>query len=347
MALQAHTACASHKYHLCLMPIRPTVLPAFAVFAAAARHQNFAHAAEELHLTASAVSHHVRRLETTLGVTLFQRHARGVVLTAQGRTLADATNVALADLDAISGSLLNRDQDVARVRVTTLHSLAYCWLIPRLPSFTAAHPQVHLDFETSISLARFDDAGPDLGIRHGPGPWPGLTAHYLMDDALFPVAAPTLPGVRLVTKAAHIARLPLISDLGLQGWPDWFRAAEVRGANLPAAHSFTDSTDAMLAAVSGLGVALARRHIAAPYIERGELIPLPGPVLKAGFAYYVVHPAHRRPTPAAAAFIDWLRREAAKEEPAPSSGRGTSRSAALPPRAPASAGDRPVRKAGK
>ena len=62
------------------MPIRPTVLPAFAVFAAAARHQNFAHAAEELHLTASAVSHHVRRLETTLGVTLFQRHARGVVL---------------------------------------------------------------------------------------------------------------------------------------------------------------------------------------------------------------------------------------------------------------------------
>ena len=176
------------------MPIRPTVLPAFAVFAAAARHQNFAHAAEELHLTASAVSHHVRRLETTLGVTLFQRHARGVVLTAQGRTLADATNVALADLDAISGSLLSRDQDVARVRITTLHSLAYCWLIPRLASFTAAHPQVHLDFETSISLARFDDAGPDLGIRHGPGPWPGLTAHYLMDDALFPVAAPTFAG---------------------------------------------------------------------------------------------------------------------------------------------------------
>ena len=330
------------------MPIRPTVLPAFAVFAAAARHQNFAHAAEELHLTASAVSHHVRRLETTLGVTLFQRHARGVVLTTQGRALADATNVALADLDAISGSLLSRDQDTARVRITTLHSLAYCWLIPRLASFTAAHPNVQLDFETSITLTRFDDAGPDLGIRHGPGPWPGLTAHYLMDDSLFPVAAPTLPGVRQVTKAAHIPRLPLLSDLGLQGWPDWFRAAEVRGANLPAAHSFTDSTDAMLAAVCGLGVALARKHIAAPYIERGELIQLPGPMLKARFSYYVVHPAHRRPTPAAAAFIEWLRREAAKEEPAPSSGRGTSRSVAQPARAPASGGgDRRARKGGK
>ena len=299
------------------MPIRPTVLPAFAVFAAAARYQNFAHAAEELHLTASAVSHHVRRLETTLGVTLFQRHARGVALTAQGRALADATNVALADLDAVSRSLLSTDREVARVRITTLHSLAYCWLIPRLPAFTAAHPNVHLDFETSIALARFDDTGPDLGIRHGPGPWPGLTAHYLMDDALFPVASPALPGIKQVTQAAHIARLPLISDLGLQGWPDWFRAADMHRASLPAVHSFTDSTDAMLAAVCGLGVALARRHIAAPYIERGDLIQLPGPTLKARFSYYVVHPAHRRPTPAAAAFIDWLRLEATKDDVVP------------------------------
>jgi LysR family transcriptional regulator, glycine cleavage system transcriptional activator len=329
------------------MPIRPTVLPAFAVFAAAARHQNFAHAAEELHLTASAVSHHVRRLETTLGVILFQRHARGVVLTAQGRALADATNAALADLDAVSGSLLSRDKEIARVRVTTLHSLAYCWLIPRLPAFAAAHPNVQLDLETSVALVRFDDSGPDLGIRHGPGPWPGLTAHYLMDDALFPVAAPTLPGIRQVVKATHILRLPLISDVGLQGWPDWFRAADVRRANLPASYSFTDSTDALLAAVHGLGVALARKHIAAPYIERGELIQLPGPTLKARFAYYVVHPAHRRPTAAAATFMDWLRREAAKEESAAFSGRGTSRSAAPLSRAPAAAGDRPARRAGK
>ncbi len=288
----------------------------------------------------------MRRLETTLGVTLFQRHARGVALTAQGRVLADATNAALADLDAVSGSLLSRDHEVARVRVTTLHSLAYCWLIPRLPGFTATHPNVQLDFETSIALARFDDAGPDLGIRHGPGPWPGLTAHFLMDDALFPVASPTLAGLRQVTSAAHIPRLPLISDLGLQGWPDWFRAADVRQASLPAAHSFTDSTDAMLAAVCGLGVALARMHIAAPYIEREELIQLPGPVLKARFSYYVVHPAHRRPAPAAAAFIDWLRREAAKEQVA-TSARRSPRSAAQPRRAPSSAGDRPARRAGK
>jgi LysR family transcriptional regulator, glycine cleavage system transcriptional activator len=329
------------------MPIRPTVLPAFAVFAAAARHQNFAHAAEELHLTASAVSHHVRRLETTLGVTLFQRHARGVALTAQGRALADATNTALADLDAVAGSLLSREQEVARVRITTLHSLAYTWLIPRLPAFVAAHPDVHLDFETSIALARFDDAGPDLGIRHGPGPWPGLTAHFLMDDVLFPVASPALSGVKQVTKAAHIPRLPLISDLGLQGWADWFRAADVRSAILPAVHSFTDSTDALLAAVCGLGVALARWHIVAPYLARGELMQLPGPMLKARFSYFVVHPTHRRPTPAAAAFIEWVRREAAKDDLAPAPDRGTAHSAAPQPRAAAIGAGRAARKGGK
>ena len=80
------------------MVLRPDWLPALSAFESAARHQNFAHAAEELNLTASAVSHHVRKLESRLGVALFQRHARGVTLTAEGRRLADASGSALASL---------------------------------------------------------------------------------------------------------------------------------------------------------------------------------------------------------------------------------------------------------
>lgn len=294
------------------MNVRPALLPAFGVFATAARHQNFAHAAEELHLTASAVSHHVRRLEAILGVTLFQRQARGVALTAEGRVVADAASAALADLEAVSSSLRPGDATVAHVRVAALHSLTYCWLMPRLAGFVAEHPDVRFNVETSTALARFDDAGPDVAIRHGPGHWPGLTAYHLMDDAMFPVAAPTLPGIERVSKPEHIARLPLVADLALQGWRDWFRAAGVRGVRLPQMHTFSDSTDAMLAAVYGIGAALGRKHIAAPYLERGELIQLPGPLMKPRFAYYVVHPAHRRPSPAAATFIEWLKGEAAK-----------------------------------
>jgi len=297
------------------MQLRPTLLPSLGVFAAAARHQNLAHAAEELHLTASAVSHHVRKLESLLGVSLFQRHARGVKLTPEGRQLADAATAALADVAAVAGAL-HPQADVIPLKVTTLHSLAYCWLLPRLPRFCAAHPQVRVEFDSSPALARFDDNGPDLGIRYGTGHWPGVTSHHLMDDELFPVASPALPGVRAVTTPAQITTLPMLSDLGPQGWREWFRDAGVHGPQLPTAHVFSDSTDVMRAAVYGLGAALARKHIATPYLQRYELVRLPGPAIRARFAYYAVHATHRTLSPAGRSFLDWLK-DQAKDERTP------------------------------
>ncbi|WP_234839240.1 LysR substrate-binding domain-containing protein, partial [Xanthomonas perforans] len=87
----------------------------------------------------------------------------------------------------------------------------------------------------------------------------------------------------------------------------------VRGTTVPPMHTFNDSTDAMRAAVYGLGAVLARKHIAQPYLQRYELVRLPGPTLKARYAYYIVHPSHRELSPAAALFIDWLKREAQDE----------------------------------
>ncbi len=297
------------------MHLRPTLLPSLGVFAIAARHQNLAHAAEELHLTASAVSHHVRKLERLLGVTLFQRHARGVSLTPEGRQLADAATSALADVSAVAGAL-HPQADVVPLRVTTLHSLAYCWLVPRLPRFCAAHPQVRVEFDSSPALARFDENGPDLGIRYGDGHWPGVTSHHLMDDELFPVASPALPGVADVTTPQQITRLPMLSDLGPHGWREWLREAGVHGAQLPTPHVFSDSTDVMRAAVYGLGAALARKHIAKPYLQRYELVRLPGPAIRARFAYYAVHAAHRTLSPASKLFLDWLK-DQAKDERTP------------------------------
>jgi LysR family transcriptional regulator, glycine cleavage system transcriptional activator len=295
------------------MNLRPSLLPALGVFAAAARHQNFAHAAEELHLTASAVSHHVRKLEATLGVVLFQRHARGVALTGEGRLLADAAAAAVSDLDAVAQSL-GGARDGARLRINTLHSLTYCWLLPRLPRFLTAHPDIRVSVETETALTRFEDGGADLAIRHGPGHWPGLNSHHLMDDELFPVASPGLPGIAGITEPAQIAGLPLLSDNALQGWHDWFRAAGLRRQHLPEMHMFSDSTDVMRAAVYGIGIALARRWIALPYLQRYELQRLPGPALRTRFAYYAVHPAHRRLNANAAAFVDWLKQEAQDED---------------------------------
>lgn len=288
------------------MTLRPDWLPALAAFETAARHQNFAHAAEELHLTASAVSHHVRKLEARLGVALFQRHARGVALTAEGRQLADAAGSALADLEGVLRDLRAADAERDRVRITTLHSWSHSWLVPRLPLFHARHPDLRLTIDTATALTRFDDGGPDLGIRHGLGHWPGLTAHYLMDDAQYPVVSPTFPGVDAIRTAADIARLPLIADLTRQGWADWFRAAGVHGVHLDEHYVFTDATATVQAAVQGLGVALARERIVRPTLDAGLLRMLPVPSVKTRFEYYVVYPSHRRLRPAARCFVDWL-----------------------------------------
>lgn len=294
------------------MTLRADWLPALAAFESAARHQNFAHAAEEMHLTASAVSHHVRKLEARLGVSLFQRHARGVSLTPEGRQLADAAGSALSDMEGVLHSLHGARDEQDLVRVTTLHSLTYTWLLPRLPVFAQAHPQIRLSLDTEIALTRFEDGGPDFGIRHGPGHWPGLTAYLLMDDALYPVAAPTLAGVNEVRTAQHVAGLPLLSDLSRQGWQDWFRAAAVHGVTVREQYRLTDSTAAVKAAVLGLGAALARERIARPYLDSGQLQRLPGPALKTRWNYFIVHPSHRRLPPAAQTLVDWLLDEGRK-----------------------------------
>ncbi len=288
------------------MVLRPDWLPALSAFESAARHQNFAHAAEELNLTASAISHHVRKLESRLGVALFQRHARGVTLTAEGRRLADASGSALADMEGALRTLRGDRDEEHRVRITTLHSLAYTWLLPRLPGFASKHPDIRLAFDTETALARFDEGGLDLGIRHGPGHWPGLSSHRLMDEVLFPVASPRMAGIEGIATPADIPRVPLLLDHARQGWHDWLRFAGVHGAALDERYSFSDTTDALLAAANGMGAALARERIVVPYLRDGRLVELPGPRMAARWGYHIVYPAHRRLRPAAQVFVDWL-----------------------------------------
>lgn len=296
------------------MSLHASLLPALGVFAAAARHQNFSHAAVELHLTASAVSHHVRRLESMLGVSLFQRHARGVLLTPEGRLLADAASAALGDVQSVFDAL-HRNRRAERVRISVLPSLAPTWLLPRLPGFLRAHPRVQVDIDTDRALSRFDASGPDLGVRYGPGHWPGTVARFLMDDALVPMTSPAL--AEGVDTPEQILDRPLITDVAPEGWREWFRAAGVHAPRVAGTHTISDSADGLAAAAAGVGVVLARRRLASAHLADGRLVRLPGPSLPARYAYYVVHAAHREPSAPAAAFIGWLEREARLDTDAP------------------------------
>ena len=289
---------------------RSTWLAALGAFEAAARLQNFAHAGAELHLTASAISHHVRKLEAQLGVTLFRRHARGVSLTPAGRTLADATAASLTEIESVLAGF-ERERKAERVRVTMLPSFAACWFMPRVAKFAAMHPDIRLTIDADRALSRFEPGGPDLGIRYGLGQYAGLATHHLMDDAMFPAASPKLPGVRKVKAAADIAQLPLIGDLSLQGWRDWFRVAGVSRARIDALHHIADTSDAMDAAAGGLGAVLARKRLATEHLASGRLVRLPGPEMSTRYAYYLVHPQDRPLSPAAMKLSAWIRAQAA------------------------------------
>lgn len=289
------------------MTLRPSLFASLSVFAAVVRHQNFAHAAEELHLTASAVSHHIRKLETRLDLTLFLRHARGVSLTPEGRLLADATGGALTDVEAVLDALHESHRN-QRVRLSVLPSLATDWLMPRLGRFREAHPDILLSIATDNLLARFDDGSLDLGLRYGPGQWPGVTARFLMPGALLPTASPAMAAD--IETPEQIAQLPLITDIAPEGWREWFRHAGVRSARLAGMYDISNSANGLRAAASGLGAILARKRLAEPLLASGRLVRLPGPEMPTRFSYYIVHAAHHRPKPAARRFIAWLEREA-------------------------------------
>jgi LysR family transcriptional regulator, glycine cleavage system transcriptional activator len=296
-------------------PLRAHWLPALGAFASAARHHSFARAGEELHLTAAAISHHVRKLEAALGVALFQRQPRGVTLTAEGRRLADAAHNALGELDEAIAQLL-RARQAPCVRLSSLPSLTSAWLVPRLPRFVDAHPGIRIHLDSDRGLARFDEGGVDLALRYGLGVWPGLAAHWLMGDTLIAAAAPALIERHGIESVADVARLPLIADLSPQSWPDWFRAAGQRRVRLAEMHSFSDAADALAAAVGGVGAVLARQRLAEDLLVDGRLQRLPGPSVPARFSYFLVHPAQRPPSEPAARFIEWLQAEAARDEAA-------------------------------
>lgn len=289
------------------MSLRPSLFSSLSVFAAVTRHHNFAHAAEELHLTASAVSHHIRKLEGMLKLTLFVRHARGVSLTPEGRLLADATGGAMSEVEAVLEALHESHRN-QRVRISALPSLATDWLMPRLGRFRQAHPEILLSIDTLNRLATFTEGDIDLGIRYGPGQWAGVTARFLMPGSLLPAACPAMAAD--IDTPEQIAGLPLITDISPEGWREWFRHAGVTRARLAGMYDIYNSANGLRAAAVGLGAILARKRLAEPLLADGRLVRLPGPEMTTRFSYYIAHAADRRPKPAARKFIAWLEREA-------------------------------------
>jgi LysR family glycine cleavage system transcriptional activator len=277
-------------------------------FVAAARSGNLSRAAESLNLTVSALSHQIRGLEERLGLRLFVRGARGVELTSDGRRLYDRVGAHYDVLEQALRPYRSRCDDV--LTITLMPSFASSWLVPRLPHFLAAQPQLEINLQSSVNVVDFErETDIDAGLRFGPGTWPGVQAVHLFDDRVTPTASPAL-----IAKLGRptLETLPQFPLLGAPGgrWSEWF---EHFGGRPPSRFvaSFDDSETLHRAAAEGLGIALGRETLARPLIDAGRLVPLfDASWLKAEFAHYLVYPARSEQHAGLLAFREWLLEEA-------------------------------------
>lgn len=281
-------------------------LVALRAFEAAARHLSFKRAADELHVTPTAVSHHVRLLEETLGVRLFERRPRQVVMTAEAQVLYPVLRDGLDNFAAaIEGIARKRRRDTVTLSATMAFT-AKC-LVPRMGAFRAACPGVDMNILATDDPVDLGAGAADLAIRYGDGRFAGLTAELLIADRFAPVASPRL-GVARVSdlKAATLLHFDWRrSDPGNPTWLRWLAAARVRGVDAHAGLRFSDESHAIQAAVAGHGIALLSLTLVADELAAGTLeIPF-GPQMR-GRSYHLVHRgAHPAGAPVAAV-RSWL-----------------------------------------
>lgn len=285
-------------------------LAAMRAFEAAARHQNFSRAAEEIHVTHGAISHQVRALEEELGVALFTRHGKRIAITADGERFAAILRKSLMDI-ALAAEALQAGAQQKRLTITALPSFAARWLAPRLGEFIEQHPDTEVVLQSSNSLTDFLRESVDIGVRFGAGHYPGLSVELVMDDYYYPVASPTFNGGRLPRTLKALARSALLRCDG-EPWTPWFEAAGLDWPEPSGGLVFQDSSILVRAAVDGRGIALARHAIVAQDLAAGDLVRLFDVAVKCRSSYYLVCAPSALQKPHVQAFRTWLFEEVGK-----------------------------------
>ena len=279
------------------------------VFEAVTRHLNFRLAAEELGVTQGAVAQQVRGLEAGLGLKLFERRPRTLVLTEAGRSYAASIRRAF-ELIAEATETLKPEPKHLTVSVTP--TFASRWLIPRLPEFTAAHPDIDLRILATDRISNFQTDAVDIAVRYGRPPFgPGLDAELLFEQVIVAVASPLLvERLGPPDEAGNLLRYALLHDAH-NFWPQFLERACANGAITAAQNiRFNQTSLAIDAAIAGQGLALASLPFVQEDIATGRLVRPFATELRAGADFYLVSPRKpRRPEPVAAV-RSWLRHSA-------------------------------------
>lgn len=280
-------------------------------FEVAARHHSFRLAAEELGVTQGAVAQQVRGLEAELGVKLFERMPRTLVLTGEGRGYIADIRRAFEIIAQATGDL--RPQPI-RLTISTTPTFASKWLIPRLPDFTARYPDLDLHILATERMSGFQADGVDLAVRYGRPPFgPGLATELLFEQEIIAVCSPVLLRDRKPPKTSEqLADYVLLHDAH-NSWPEFIdrhfgRAAQASYKGI----SFNQTSHAIEAAIAGQGIVLANRDFVARDMAEGRLTQVIEGTLSGPSDFYLVWPRYRK-SPAIETVIAWMSEEAKRK----------------------------------
>lgn len=281
-------------------------LPLLHTFVVVARCDSMKMAANQLGVTPGAISQRVRALEDWAGQRLFTRARSGISLTGAGRRLFAKIDEPFRTIESTQARS-TRPGPAKRLVVNAAPSFAATWLVPRLGSFAAAHPDIEIVVEADARLVDLPNEPVDLGIRHGLGIYPGLESVWLMAPRLAVIASPQLirPDAP-IRDAADCLQYPLLQDSSRHDWPLWFAAHGIEAANADHGPAFSDDHLLVRAAAAGQGLALVRDIFLSDEIEAGQLVSPLNIRWPTEFAYYLVGTRAGFAKPAARRFTDWL-----------------------------------------
>ena len=290
-------------------------LNAMRAFEAAARHLSFTRAAEELFVTQAAISHQVKALEQELGVKLFRRLNRALILTDEGQALIPFVREAFERFTA-GVRELERFCSGGTLTVTAPPSFASEWLVGRLGRLHHQHPQIDLHLNATPRVVDLIRENIDCAIRHGDGDLPGLVAYRLFQPSFRPVCSPALlSGEHPLRTPADLVHHTLLHALdGPDEWQVWLRAAGVEGIDFGRGLRFDNSDLAIKAALHGVGVAIGRTPVQDDDLSEGRLVTPFDITIDSECAYHFVVPEATADQPKIQAFRGWLMNEAARTE---------------------------------
>jgi LysR family transcriptional regulator, glycine cleavage system transcriptional activator len=297
----------SHNTQETLIIRRLPPLNALRSFEAAGRHLHYGHAGDELSVTHSAVSKQVKVLEDFLQVPLFRRTKNGVRLTPEGSTLLPRVSKALDQL-AVAARSVQSASVSGPLHISCPPSFASTWLTPRLGEFLALHPDVRLRVSTSNDVEMTDDHDFDIAIRFGIPQWQNRVVRLLSKVVIFPVCSPALiGGNKGIRRPGDLKHHTLLNYNDGWGWQDWLTKAGVSGVDSSTGPQFSDFNQVIVAARSGLGVALGDSVTVKDDLDHGILI-MPFQVsIDMSLAYHLITLVDDDELPGAArAFMDWI-----------------------------------------